>query len=406
MKRIAITPRPDWTAQADALGFHFHTIDGATYWDESAYYAFGLRQVEDDIEAPTQQLHDMAMDLVDEVVQSEALLTRLAIPPAYWDWIRDSWRQRDPHLYGRMDLAYGGGGDPDKHGADQPGPAKLYEFNYDTPTSLYESAYFQWLWLEQAIASGVLPADADQYNRIQELLCESFGHLASSGRIATPVHFAAVADSAEDRGTVRYLRDCAEQAGLDTFELAIEQIGISAEGFFTDADDRVIRTLFKLYPLEWMFAETYGPKLAGSQVQLIEPAWKAVLSNKGVLPLLWQRHEGHPNLLPAFFDDAPGDALPAGWVRKPLFSREGANIELVTASGEHLRSDGPYADSPMIRQAYHPLPEHPGAGGARHYPLVGSWVVADQPAGMGIREDASRITQDTSRFVPHAIIGD
>jgi glutathionylspermidine synthase len=398
MKRIATTPRPDWTAQADALGFHFHTIDGATYWDESAYYAFGLRQVEDDIEAPTQQLHDMAMALVDEVVQSEALLTRLAIPPAYWDWIRASWQQRDPHLYGRMDLAY-----------DGQGPAKLYEFNYDTPTSLYESAYFQWLWLEQAIARGVLPRSADQYNRIQELLCETFAHLASSGRIATPVHFAAVADSAEDRGTVRYLRDCAEQAGINTHELSIEQIGLSREGFFTDGEDRVIRTLFKLYPLEWMFAETYGPKLAGSQVQLIEPAWKAVLSNKGVLPLLWERHEGHPNLLPAFFDETPDAALPAGWVRKPLFSREGANIELVTADGERLRSDGPYDDAPMIRQAYHALPEFSDvqvAGAAGNYPLVGSWVIADQPAGMGIREDASRITQDTSRFVPHAIVED
>ena len=400
MKRIAITPRPDWTAQAEALGFHFHTIDGATYWDESGYYAFGLRQIEDDIEAPTQQLHDMAMALVDEVVESEALLSRLAIPPAYWDWIRESWRQREPHLYGRMDLAYGGC-DPHK-----PGPAKLYEFNYDTPTSLYESAYFQWLWLEQAIDAGVLPREADQYNRIQELLCESFGHLASSGRIATPVHFAAVADSAEDRGTVRYLRDCAEQAGLDTFELAIEQIGLSAEGFFTDPDDRVIRTLFKLYPLEWMFDEAYGAKLAGSQVQLIEPAWKAVLSNKGVLPLLWERHEGHPNLLPAFFDENPTEALPAGWVRKPLFSREGANIELVTAAGERLRSDGPYGDAAMIRQAYHPLPEFPGASGTGNYPLVGSWVIADQPAGIGIREDAHRITQDSSRFVPHAIVGD
>ena len=398
MKRIAITPRPDWTAQAEALGFHFHTIDGATYWDESAYYAFTLRQIEDDIEAPTQQLHDMAMALVDEVVGSEALLTRLAIPPAYWDWIRDSWQQQDPHLYGRMDLAYAGGN------LEQPGPAKLYEFNYDTPTSLYESAYFQWVWLEQAIASGVLPRGADQYNRIQELLCETFGHLAGSGGIATPVHFAAVGDSAEDQGTVRYLRDCAEQAGVATHELAIEQIGLSAEGWFTDGEDRVIRTLFKLYPLEWMFAEEYGPKLAGSKVQLIEPAWKAILSNKGVLPLLWQRHENHPNLLPAFFDDNPADALPAGWVRKPLFSREGANIELVTADGERMHSDGPYDDAPMIRQAYHPLPEFTGHDGARNYPLVGSWVIADQPAGIGIREDASRITQDTSRFVPHAIV--
>ncbi|HEY0332708.1 MAG TPA: glutathionylspermidine synthase family protein, partial [Stenotrophomonas sp.] len=126
MRRIEIAERADWRVQAESLGFRFHTIDGEPYWDERAYYAFTLRQIEDDIEAPTQQLHDMAMALVDEVVQSEALLTQLAIAPFYWDWIAESWRQRDPHLYGRMDLAYSG-----------QGPAKLYELNYDTPTSLY-----------------------------------------------------------------------------------------------------------------------------------------------------------------------------------------------------------------------------------------------------------------------------
>ncbi|MGO4780755.1 glutathionylspermidine synthase family protein, partial [Lysobacter sp. 2RAB21] len=101
---------------------------------------------------------------------------------------------------------------------DGVGPAKLYELNYDTPTSLYEAAYFQWLWLEQNIQRGVLTEGSDQYNRIQELLIETFGALALDKRIATPVHFAAVEDSVEDQGTVRYLRDCAEQAGVNTLE--------------------------------------------------------------------------------------------------------------------------------------------------------------------------------------------
>ncbi|QQP94933.1 glutathionylspermidine synthase family protein [Lysobacter enzymogenes] len=395
MKRIVVPERPDWREQAESLGFRFHTIDGAPYWDERACYAFGLRQIEDDIEQPTQELHDMAMALVDEVAGSEQLLERLAIPREYWDWIADSWRRGEPHLYGRMDLAY-----------DGRGPAKLYELNYDTPTSLYEAAYFQWLWLEQNIARGELGERSDQYNRIQELLIETFGALAREGRIATPVHFAAVEGSLEDQGTVRYLRDCAEQAGVQTLELTIEGIGLSREGYFTDGDDRVIRTLFKLYPLEWMFAEEYGPKLAGSRVQLIEPAWKAILSNKGVLPLLWQRHAGHPNLLEAHFEDADAGELAPGWVRKPLFSREGANIELVGLDGERLRSDGPYDDGPTIRQALYPLPRFDGADGEANYPLIGSWVVADQAAGMGIREDAGPITQDTSRFMPHVIVGD
>ncbi|HYG06204.1 MAG TPA: glutathionylspermidine synthase family protein [Stenotrophomonas sp.] len=388
MQRIAIDERPGWREQAESLGFHFHTIDGEPYWDETAYYAFSLRQIEDDIETPTQALHDMAMQLVDEVVRSEALLTQLAIPAFYWDWIADSWAQRQPHLYGRMDLAY-----------DGRGPAKLYELNYDTPTSLYEAAYFQWLWLEQRIADGALPAGADQYNQIQDLLCEALGALAQSGAIARRMHFSAVRDSIEDQATVRYLRDCAHQVGIDSAEVAIEDIGLSADGWFTDADDQVIGTLFKLYPLEFMMEERFGPALREQRMQLIEPAWKAVLSNKGILPLLWERHTGHPNLLPAFFAE-PGQVLAPGWVRKPLLSREGANIELLSAQGQAASSPGPYGDGAAILQAHHPLPVFAG----RHA-LVGSWVVADRPAGLGMRDDDGPITRDTSRFVPHAIIG-
>ncbi|KAB7763770.1 glutathionylspermidine synthase family protein [Xanthomonas maliensis] len=387
MRRIAIAERPDWRDQAESLGFHFHTIDGEPYWDEQAYYAFSLRQIEDDIEAPTQELHDMAMQLVDEVVGSDALLSRLAIPAFYWDWIAASWKNRDPHLYGRMDLAYAGDG-----------PAKLYELNYDTPTSLYEAAYFQWLWLEQRIADGALPPGTDQYNLIQDLLCETLGTLALDGAIGPRMHFSAVRDSLEDQATVRYLRDCAHQVGIATEEVAIEDIGLSAEGWFTDTQDQVIHTLFKLYPLEFMMEERFGPALCANRVRLIEPAWKAVLSNKGILPLLWERHQGHPNLLPARFADG-NEAPSAGWVRKPLLSREGANIALVTAQGLVAQTDGPYPDGPAILQAHHPLPVFAG----RHA-LVGSWVVADRAAGLGMRDDDGPITRDSSRFVPHVIV--
>ena len=388
MKRIAIAERPDWKDQAERLGFRFHTIDGERYWDESAYYAFTLEQIERDIEAPTRELHDMAMHFVEEAVNSEELLERLAIPAQYRDWVRDSWTSGQPHVYGRMDLAY-----------DGTGPAKLYEFNYDTPTALYEAAYFQWLWLEQQIASGALPARTDQYNRIQEALCEAFAFLAREKRIAATVHFSAVKDSEEDRATVTYLRDCAHQVGIATDYVSIEDIGISAEGWFTDDRDNVIRTLFKLYPLEFMMIERFGPDLLANRMQLIEPAWKAILSNKAVLPLLWERHEGHPNLLPAYFE-SDARRLSNGWVRKPLFSREGANIDLLTHDGTSISSPGPYDDCGAILQAYHPLPEFDG-----NFPLIGSWVVADEPVGLGMREDATLITRNTSRFVPHVIEG-
>ncbi|QOW22934.1 glutathionylspermidine synthase family protein [Novilysobacter avium] len=383
MKRVAIAERSNWRARADEAGFRFHTIDGEPYWDESAYYAFTLRQIEDDIEDPSLELHSMALDLVGEVVASDELMARLAIPEPFRDWIAESWRRRDPHLYGRLDFAY-----------DGHGPAKLYELNYDTPTSLFEASFFQWQWLEDQRNRGALPGHADQFNSIHEALVERFAQLAA--QLPPPLYFSAVRDSEEDQGTVSYLRDCAAQAGLHGASIAIEDLGLSTDGRFTDTDDVVIGSLFKLYPLEDLMDEEFGLALPGSNLQLLEPAWKAVLSNKGILPLLWERDPGHPNLLESHFDD--GSALAKGWVRKPLHSREGANVAMHMADGRWQESDGPY-NGPNIRQALHPLPEFSGT-----YPMVGSWVVGDHPCGIGVREDASAITRDSARFIPHAII--
>jgi glutathionylspermidine synthase len=118
-----------------------------------------------------------------------------------------------------------------------------------------------------------------------------------------------------------------------------------------------------------------------------------VLSNKALLVLLWEAFPGHPNLLPAAFERA-GVEGPA--VRKPLFGREGANVEVLDAPALAARTGGPYGGGPVVYQALHRLPEFAGA-----YPVLGSWLVASQPAGMGIREDSSPITTNASRFVPH-----
>lgn len=384
MERIACPERSDWRQQAERLGFLFHTFDGERYWDESAYYRFSLRQVEEDIEDVTNELHAMCMELVSRAVRDEVLLQRLAIPASHWDYLAESYRRGDPHLYGRMDLCY-----------DGKGPAKLYELNYDTPTSLYESAFFQWLWLAQGVERGLLPKGADQFNAIQERLVEAFQQLP----MPTPFYFASVRDSAEDRGTVAYLQDIAAQAGLPTSYIAVEDIGVNIAGVFTDLNDRPIPALFKLYPWEFMFQEEFAQYLAGTQTYFFEPPWKSILSNKGALALLWEQYPNHPNLLPTFIEPGSTAEITDGWVRKPFFSREGANIELRTDAGQHLAVDGPYRDAPCVRQRFQPLPCFEG-----NYTLIGSWVIGDVASGMGIREDDTLITKDTSRFLPHIIV--
>jgi glutathionylspermidine synthase len=144
MDRIRLTERPDWRQKAEAYGFPFHTIGGAVYWDETVAWRFSLREIEEDIEAPTGELEQMCLAFVKEAMKHETILKQLDIPDAYWTFIRESWGRGDRNLYGRFDFAYNG-----------KGPAKLLEYNADTPTSLFEAAVFQWTWLEEQMAASI-----------------------------------------------------------------------------------------------------------------------------------------------------------------------------------------------------------------------------------------------------------
>lgn len=387
MRRIAIGERPGWQAAAEAQGFTWHHDSGERYWDERAYYAFTLEAIERDIEAPTRELHAMCLDLVGAAMDSERIMDRLAIPEPLRDYVADSWDDRSPSLYGRFDFAY-----------DGTGPAKLLEYNADTPTSIYETGYFQWTWLEARIADGALPSEADQYNSLHEKLIERFRAILAP---ASLLHFAGLPDHVEDRQTVRYLEDLAGQAGLQPRFVGIDDLGLDADGRFVDREGYVVQAIFKLYPWEDMFREPFAADLARSGTIFIEPPWKALLSNKAILPLLWERHRGHPNLLPAFFPDQKEAAeLGDSYVKKPIFSREGWDIDLVD-SGRTTRgpSDG-YGAEGYVLQGLARLPCFDG-----NYPVVGSWVVDAEPAGASIREDVTPITRNLSRFVPHAIVG-
>ncbi|MBY5662579.1 glutathionylspermidine synthase family protein [Rhizobium leguminosarum] len=385
MKRITLPARPDWIDTARAVGFGFHVMYGEPYWLDDAAYTFTLDEIEMQIEGPSQELHDMCMDMVGDIVRSEETLDRLAIPEDLRDVVQRSWQRRDRHLYGRFDLAY-----------DGTGPAKLLEYNADTPTSVFETAYFQFNWLTDQMALGILPKDADQYNSLQESLVEAFEQFSKE-----PIfHFAAMTDNEEDRGTTVYLMDCAVQAGHRVELLDIREIGIDAQGRYTDLKDRVIDRCFKLYPWEFMLREPFARDLVRSGDVFVEPAWKAVLSNKGLLPLLWQRHPNHPNLLPSYFTDDPAASTLTDYVRKPLLSREGENVTIFRDGRELISAPGGYGDEGFILQAYAPLFESDGG-----FAVLGSWIVGDRACGLAVREDRSRITANLSRFVPHVIVG-
>lgn len=364
MRRHVIPPRHDWRDRARTLGFSYAEIAGEPYWDETACWGFTAAEI-DGLDDTLAELERLARLAAAEAIRrgSHAML---GIPAAVWPLLVRSWERQEPSLYGRMDLCW-----------DGTGPPKLLEYNADTPTSLFESSVVQWEWLRCAYP------DADQFNSIHEALIAAWPTMNLPDR----VHFTCMRDSDEDRGNVDYLRDTAMQAGGETPFLYVDEIGWDGRRF-VDPERKEIRALFKLYPWEFLLRDDFGNNIAAAGTRWIEPAWRLLLSGKGILALLWEMFPDHPNLLPAFRE--PGRTGGAE-ITKPLFGREGANI---TAPG--WTTDGPYGGEGFVHQQWAPLPRVDG-----HYPVIGGWIISGQPHGIGIREDTTPITRDSSRFVPH-----
>jgi len=387
MQRISVTERPNLANIAAEHELEHIADQGITGWNESAYYQFTRRQIEEDLTGPVEEIENLCFEVVDRAVNNQEVLSRLGIAEPFWDYIAESWRNGEKNLYGRMDLSY--------HGE---GPVKLLEYNADTPTALYETSVLQWEWLEQATELELIPRGCDQLNDVHESIVNVFPKLD----IRTMSHFACNHNIEDDKGTLDYLEECAREAGLKTCSIAMKDIGLDDEGRFIDFDGQVINTLVKLYPWEWIMAEDFGPHIPSSGTQFIEPPWKAILSNKGLLPLLWGMFEGHPNLLPAFFEDDPAAAAFANagsYVRKPMLSRQGENIKIVHEGKIIFQSDGPYGSDAHILQGFHPLPVLDCG-----YPLIGCWLVASKAVGLCIREDKTLVTGRDSRCIPHVIL--
>ncbi len=341
MERKTCDERPEWRARVEARGLVWHTPE-QTYWHEGVYYQFGSDEI-DKIERATNELHQLCIAAVQNVID-EKRYDQLRIPAAAIPLIEASWNAEPPSIYGRFDLAY-----------DGVSPPKLHE-------------------------------------RLVALWREMQPYFPKPGPDGHLVHFSSM-DDIEDGMTAAYLSDTAAQAGLRVKMLAIDDIGWNeGAGEFRDLDEEKVSTFFKLYPWEWMVSEPFTAHIPASKSIIIEPAWKMVLSNKGILPILWELNPDSPYLLPAYFDE-PQDLFE--WVKKPLLSREGANVTVHTMQ-DHIEGTGDYGAEGFIFQELAPIPSFEG-----RRPVLGSWMIGQEAGGMGVRESDGWVTDNTSRFVPH-----
>ena len=374
-----LTADNKWKERLESNGFGFHTDENnIPYWIEHYYYSISDQFAHDIYEA-TNELWQMCLAAVDHVIENN-LFDKFHIPRYIQDHIKHSWDNDSPSIYGRFDFVYD----------EKLKQLKVLEFNADTPTSLYETGVIQWQWMQHYFGNSV-----DQFNNVHDQLIETWRTLKPYLKGNT-LHFSCMRETLEDLTNVEYLRDCAIQAGITTKLIYIDDIGWDGENF-KDLEEEVITDIFKLYPWEWLIFEPFSVHITNDQAQAnwIEPSWKMILANKAILPILWQLYPNHPLLLEAYFDE-PKAMI--NYVKKPLLSREGANITLYQQGEITEATAGEYGDEGYICQALANLPKQ-----TTGYSIIGSWIIGQEPCGITFRESDRQITTDKSRFIPHII---
>ncbi len=369
----------NWQDRLEKIGFGYHTDENnLTYWVEDYYYSITEKEADALFEA-TNELWTMCLAAVEHVITTNRM-DEFKIPPFIQPYLIDTWENDAPSIYGRFDFAY----DALRQ------RIKLLEFNADTPTSLFECGVVQWLWMENYFGK-----DKDQFNSVHEKLIHTWKTLKPYLKGDT-VHFSCVRESLEDLTNIEYLRDSAIQAGIKTKLIYVDEIGWN-NAHFVDMEDEPITDIFKLYPWEWMVNEMFAYNIKNDEMKAnwIEPAWKMILSNKAILAVLWELYPNHPLLLETYLDEPKNLKQ---YVKKPLLSREGANIEVVSNGKVIQQTLGEYGEEGYVYQEIAQL--HKESTG---YSIIGSWLIGQEACGLTFRESNQLITTDKSRFVPHII---
>ncbi|MDQ7068307.1 MAG: glutathionylspermidine synthase family protein [Sulfurimonas sp.] len=308
-----------------------------------------------------------------EYVIENNLFSDLDIPPSLVEPIKKSWKtQRENHLYGRFDLS---GGLDSKE-------IKLIEFNADTPTLLLESAVIQWMILE---VSGL--RDPKQFNTIYEAISKKFQSISLSKKASfSKFLFSSIKNVDEEIVTTKLLQNMAKDAALLTEFSYLEDIGFM-DSFVVDANENRYDFWFKLYPWEEMLdSEEY------LQTAILNPAFTLLYQSKGMLALLYELFPNSPYLLKTSFEP-----IKEKYVKKRMFGREGANIDIVE-NGKVLRTtEGIYEEYKAIYQEYVPfIKDEEGL-----FYQAGVFY-SDGACGLGFRRGAE-ILDDMSQFIGHLV---
>ncbi len=369
----------DWMLGSDTLPYLTHELVSINQTEAQAYYD------------AANDLYELFVEAGQAVID-QGRFAELGIPENLIDLIKLSWNDdRHLHLYGRFDLAGGIDGKP----------IKLIEFNADTATCIPETGIVQWAHLK---ANGL--DEAAQFNTLYESLVENFEILRNLNSDLTPTLLvSAMRDTPEDDANVQVIGEAAKEAGFDVEYAYVDEVEFSpSEGLFRQNPENGtferFDFWFKLVPWEYIAWEE--PDLADILTQvvknrktvIINPAYTLLFQSKAILKVLWELNPNHPLLLQTQAEPLAGKAS----VRKVLFGREGANVEILDPQGKATdQAEGEYGEQDSIYQEYVEFPVDPQ--GNRYQAGV---FFAGEGCGLGFRR-GGKILDNSAQFSGHLV---
>ena len=359
-----INVKPIGKDALERMGFSWHKDGDGEYVVRDKFVAITKQEAQAYANA-TNELYSMYEKAAEHVIKN-SLFDALDIPPSLVSQIKYSWKnEKENHLYGRFDLS---GGIDDK-------PIKLIEFNADTPTLLLETAVIQFMTLKFDDS-----INAEQFNNVYESISLKFEKISKQKKGQfSPFLFSSVQGIEEESVTVKLLQNMAKDRELLTSFEYLEDVDAENDSDFW----------FKLYP--WEDMENFTQR---SSTSMLNPAYTLLYQSKGMLAILYELFPDSPYLLKSAFEP-----LKSKYVKKRMFGREGANIDIVDVNGEIVNStDGIYEEYKAVYQEYAAFTQDE----ENNYYQAGVFY-SDGACGVGFRR-GKEILDDMSQFIGHVVV--
>ncbi|MEE4166880.1 MAG: glutathionylspermidine synthase family protein [Desulfocapsaceae bacterium] len=343
----------------------------------------------------TNELHHLFMRATDHVLQDDRLLRKFNIPVTIWPDIKASWNQRNSSMItGRFDFSISEMG------------LKAYEYNADSASCYFEAGQLQSDWAGHFGCR----IGRDPGSDILQHLARAW----KAQKINGILHIMQDVD-VEETYHALFMKSAMEDGGLAVKVLnGVAGIRCSS-GQIIDPDGIPIKHVWKTWAWETVFEqirkettaplERNAPGLADillhPEIQVFEPLWTAIPSNKAILPVMWELFPDHPYLLDSQFE-LTENLRSSGYVKKPIVGRSGENIAIIDTDELILRkTDGRFGTHKRIYQRFCPLSQV-----EQMNIQVCTFSVQGSYSGVCVRVDPSLVIKGESDVMPLRIVSD